>query len=169
MIATIRTLEPNDSIGAITGLLHRAYAPLGAMGLNYTAVNQSSDETATRISHGVCALALIGERIAGTIIAVGFRSGGGSPWYREPHVARAHQFAVEPEFQGQGVGSALMQWAETWARQHGYRELAVDTAEPAEHLANFYVRRGYRFIEFAQWPGKRYRSIVLSKSLPDAP
>jgi GNAT superfamily N-acetyltransferase len=169
MIAAIRPLAPSDSILATTELLHRAYAPLGAMGLNYTAVDQSSDETARRISRGACALAVIGERAVGTIIAVGFKPDGGCPWYREPHVARAHQFAVEPEFQRQGIGGALMQWVEAWAQQRGYGELAVDTAEPAEHLVAFYSCRGYRFIEFAQWPGKRYRSVILSKPLPNAP
>ena len=62
-----------------------------------------------------------------------------------------------------------MRWAEAWALEQRYRELAVDTAEPADHLVAFYSRRGYRFIEFAQWPGKHYRSVILSKSLADAP
>ena len=168
MIAAIRALQPSDSIAAITDLLHRAYAPLGAMGLNYTAVDQAADETARRIGRGVCALAVIGERMAGTITAVGFKPDGGCPWYLQPNVARAHQFAVEPELQRHGIGGALMHWAEAWAQENGYTELAVDTAEPAENLVAFYSRRGYRFIEFAQWPGKRYRSVVLSKSLPNA-
>ena len=63
----------------------------------------------------------------------------------------------------------LMSWAETWAREHGYREIAVDTAEPAQHLVAFYSRRGYRFIAYAQWPGKRYRSVILSKEVAVAP
>lgn len=169
MAAAIRALQPTDSIAAITELLHRAYTPLGAMGLNYTAVDQSAIETARRISRGTCAVAVLDERVVGTITAVGGKTDGGCPWYREPQVARAHQFAVEPELQHRGIGGALMQWVEDWAQQQGYRELAVDTAEPAEHLVSFYTRRGYRFIEFAQWPGKRYRSVVLSKLLTNAP
>ena len=42
----IRPLSSTDSITEITFLLHRAYARLGDMGLNYTAVDQSTDVTA---------------------------------------------------------------------------------------------------------------------------
>jgi GNAT superfamily N-acetyltransferase len=169
MIAAIRLLQPADSIDAITELLHRAYAPLGAMGLNFTGVDQTREQTERRIGRGVCAVALIGERLVGTILAVGGKPVADCRWYSEPHVARAHQFAVEPELHRRGIGGALMRWAEEWAQLQGYRELAVDTAESAEHLVAFYTRRGFRFIEFAQWPGKRYRSVILSKSLPNAP
>jgi GNAT superfamily N-acetyltransferase len=165
----IRSLNESDSLAALTDLVHRAYAPLGALGLNYTAVDQSVDETATRIARGECAVACIGGLVIGTVIAAGTKPKGATPWFREPFVATAHQLAVEPSFQRHGVGSALMQWAESWAFIHHYTELAVDTAEPAEHLVAFYTRRGYRFIEFAQWQGKRYRSVILSKSLTLAP
>jgi hypothetical protein len=42
---------------------------------------------------------------------------------------------------------------------------AADAAEPAIHLIELYQRRGYRFIEYAQWQGKSYRSIIMSKAL----
>jgi len=45
----LRPLAPSDSIVELTLLLHRAYARLGAMGLNYTAVDQSPDVTARRL------------------------------------------------------------------------------------------------------------------------
>ena len=168
MGTTIRELQPSDSIDSIIELLHRAYAPLGAMGLNFTGVDQTREETERRIGRGVCALAVTGERLIGTILVVGGKPVVGCRWYCEPYVARAHQFAVEPELQHRGIGGDLMQWAESWAQRHGYRELAVDTAEPAKHLRAFFSRRGYRFIEFVQWSAKRYRSVVLSKSLPKA-
>lgn len=37
---TLRKLRREDSIEELTYLLHRAYARLGAVGLNYTAVDQ---------------------------------------------------------------------------------------------------------------------------------
>ena len=40
----VRRFEQDDA-EALTDLLHRAYAELGAMGLNYTAVDQSVAET----------------------------------------------------------------------------------------------------------------------------
>ena len=38
----IRQFGPDDSIEELTALLHRAYARLGSMGLNYTAVDQAA-------------------------------------------------------------------------------------------------------------------------------
>ena len=169
VVADIRPLNDTDSLAALTDLLHRAYAPLATLGLNYTGADQTVEETARRIALGECAVAVLDAHVVGTITVVGAKPNRGCPWYREPYVASAHQFAVEPKLQGNGTGSALMSWAEAWGHDHGYRELAVDTAEPAQHLVAFYTRRGYRFIEFVQWPGKRYRSVILSKSLPIAP
>jgi GNAT superfamily N-acetyltransferase len=169
VVTSIRLLLPSDSVAALTALLHRAYASLGAAGLNYTAVDQSVEVTTNRIGRGSCVVALVDDRIVGTLVTVGAKPNGSCPWYRLPTVASAHQFGVEPEFQRNGVGSTLMQWAETWAQRRGFAELAIDTAEPAEHLVHYYSRRGYRFIEFAQWPGKRYRSVIMSKALPHAP
>jgi GNAT superfamily N-acetyltransferase len=165
----IRQLTEGDSLEMLTALLHRAYAPLGSRGLNYTAVDQSAQATASRIAQGVCAVATLDGTIIGTILVrPGPNLQASSPWYRQRHVASAGQFAVEPAHQGRGTGSSLMAWAEKWANACGYSEIAVDTAEPAHELVAFYNSRGYRFIEYGQWPGKRYRSTVLSKSLSDA-
>ena len=59
----------------------------------------------------------------------------------------------------------LLQRAEQWARDSGFAELAMDTAEQAEHLIKLYTRLGYQHVGWVQWPGKRYRSVVLSKHL----
>lgn len=48
----IRPFSATDSVAELTSLLHRAYARLAQMGLNYTAVDQSPDVTARRIEGG---------------------------------------------------------------------------------------------------------------------
>ena len=40
---TLRTLTSDDSLDALTSLLHRPYAGLETMGLNDTAVDQSTE------------------------------------------------------------------------------------------------------------------------------
>ena len=46
----------------------------------------------------------------------------------------------------------------------GAAEIALDTAETAEELIRFYLKRGYRFIEHVTWTDVvNYRSVVLSK------
>jgi hypothetical protein len=65
----IRPLDPHDSIEGLTALLHRAYAPLGAMGLNYTAVDQTPSDTRSRIGKGICFVAVDGGgRLVGTVL-----------------------------------------------------------------------------------------------------
>lgn len=59
----------------------------------------------------------------------------------------------------------LLQRAEQWAKDSGFAELAMDTAEQATHLVELYARFGYEHVGWVHWPGKVYRSVVLSKRL----
>jgi GNAT superfamily N-acetyltransferase len=162
----IRPIGPDDSIDELTALLHRSYAGLGNMGLNYTAVDQSAKTTRMRLSHGFGFAAVDPqERIVGTIVFYPPLRSTGSPWLERPDVAHFGQFAVDPALQRRGIGSRLMDLVEEQARAVGAKEIALDTAEPAMHLIELYQRRGYRFIEYAQWRGKSYRSVIMSKSL----
>lgn len=38
-------------------------------------------------------------------------------------------------------------------------------SEPATHLVDLYAKLGYQQVAWVQWPGKVYRSVVLSKRL----
>ncbi len=162
----IRTLQPGDSLLELTNLLHRAYARLGAMGLNYTAVDQCPDVTAKRIAGGLCYVVEAEGKLAGTIVVKPTYRENECEYFTRPGVAAVHQFAVDPDAQGKGIGRALLHACEKWAQEHGYRELAMDTAEQAEHLIKLYTDLGYKHVGFVQWTGKVYRSVVLSKTLP---
>ncbi len=162
---TIRSLSPADSLHELTNLLHRAYARLGAMGLNYTAVDQSPEVTAQRIAGGQCYVVESEGGLAGTIVVKPTYAENDCEYFTRPGVAAVHQFAVDPGVQGRGLGRALLQACENWARERGFRELALDTAEQAEHLIRLYTGLGYKQVGFVQWPGKVYRSVVLSKAL----
>lgn len=161
----IRPFCANDSLAELTAVLHRAYAALGAMGLNHTSVDQSEEETRRRIAGGTCLVAVSRGVLVGTILYRPPDQTRGCSWYDRPEVASLHQFGVAPASQRAGVGSRLMQTVERLALESGAGQLALDTAEPAEHLRQFYIKRGYHFIEYAQWPGKVYRSVILSKIL----
>ncbi|HET7542133.1 MAG TPA: GNAT family N-acetyltransferase [Polyangiaceae bacterium] len=163
-------MEASDSLQELTDLLHRAYATLGARGLNYTAVDQSVISTREQIARKECYLAFVGCRMVGTLLL-----GAAGPrqldceWYRRPGVWIIGRFAVEPALQGQGIGSQMLALAEQRARSQGALEAALDTAEGAEHLVELYEKRGYRRVGYVQWEGKSYRSLVLSKALTQAP
>lgn len=161
----IRPIEPGDSLEELTALLHRAYADLGQMGLNYTAVDQTPATTAERTSEGQCFVAVDASGLVGTITVTPPRQDSACEHYRRGEVATFNQFAVAPERQNCGLGSQLLEHAEVWARSQGYGAVAIDTAEPARHLVSFYSRRGYIHVGWAQWEGKRYRSVIMSKEL----
>jgi GNAT superfamily N-acetyltransferase len=162
---TIRLLQESDSIEALTELIHRAYGRLGAAGFNYTAVDQPPEVTRRRIARGECWVAERQFRIVGTLMLRGPMQNGNVPWYGRPDVAILNQFAVEPAEQGQGIGLRLLQHLEHRAMELGAAELALDTAEGADWLVAWYQNMGYRFIDYAQWEGKTYRSVIMSKTL----
>jgi ribosomal protein S18 acetylase RimI-like enzyme len=87
------------------------------------------------------------------------------PWYDRPEVASLGQFAVLPSHQSVGIGRRLSDAEELRAAESGAEEIALDTAEEASHLVSWYERCGYRFVEHAQWPGKAYRSVIVSKAI----
>jgi GNAT superfamily N-acetyltransferase len=168
---TLRPLAASDSLEALTALLHRAYAHLGEMGLNYTAVDQSVQTTRARIASGQCLVLEANGTLAGTVVVSagcdaqtqpGMRH---TPWFLRHDIAHLHQLAVEPALQGQRLGDRLVAACESWAREQGCRAIALDTAEPASHLRQRYARLGYRDVDTVQWPGKRYRSVVMVRLL----
>jgi GNAT superfamily N-acetyltransferase len=161
----IRLATPEDDIRALTALLHRSYARLGQLGLRFKAVDQSEDVTRQRMAAGECYLAIVGQTIVGTVIFRPPSTTKGSPWFERPDVACFNQLAVDPGSQRSGLGSRLVEWVEARAVACGAKEIALDTAEPAEHLRSFYAARGYRPIEFVQWPHANYRSVIMSKAL----
>jgi GNAT superfamily N-acetyltransferase len=166
---TVRLISPADPIPAITALLHRAYAKQVAMGLTPLAGRQGDDVTAERAANSECYLAILnhpaGPRIGGVILLDEQERVSFPPFFLRPDVCHFAQFGVDPDLQGQGIGRLLLQRVEQRAREKGAAELALSMAEPDRELYDFYVNRGYRFIEHWQWPYTNYRSCILSKSL----
>lgn len=159
----IRGLAATDSIADMTALLHAAYARLGGMGFNYTAVDQTEDVTRSRIARGHCLVAIDDGALVGTIMVHPPGRSAGCPCYERPDVATIGQFGVRPGRQGAGTGTRLLRRAEELALASGAAELALDTSEGADHLIGWYEREGFRFVEHAQWEGKTYRSVIMSK------
>ena len=166
---TLRRLQPDDSIDELTALLRRAFARLGAGGLNCTCVDQTPDITRQRIGEGECLVALNGPRIIGTVTLQTSDPKAEIPWYRHPSVASLHQLGVEPVHQGGGVGKALLNAAEEWAFKQRCVALALDTPEPARQLHAYYVQQGFSRQSIVQIAGRSYRSAVFSKVVRQVP
>jgi GNAT superfamily N-acetyltransferase len=174
MMIAVRPITPSDSLESLTALLHRAYSRLGAMGLNYTAVDQTVEITAKRVASGQCFVAEHEGRIVGTVTVGGAwdvqRVPGARhcPWYLRRDIAHLHQLGVEPAAQGQGIGNALIAACEQWAREQNLGVIALDTAAPASHLRARYARLGYSDADEVQWSGKTYRTVIMVKPLAGA-
>lgn len=171
----VRLLAARDSFEALTLLLHRAYALLASSGVSYAAASQTAEETRLCAAQGQC---LVAERqgvLVGTATVCGPQEGaedpwsGTGPWFREHDTAHIVQFAVDPQHQGAGVGRRLVRACEDWAREHGYRRLALEVAEPATALRALQRRLGYAEIGHAQRSGKPYRAVVMQKTLDRSP
>jgi [ribosomal protein S18]-alanine N-acetyltransferase len=66
-----------------------------------------------------------------------------------------------------GVGSLLMEAAETWGRDHDFRMVALETAEDNVVAQKFYQSRGYRKVdEIAQYYADGSTAWVMVKELP---
>lgn len=161
----IRRFSEHDSYEELTSLLHKSYAQLAQMGLRYLATHQNVQTTADRAQGGECYVCEIGKLIVGTIVFEDAAKTNGCEWYSRPDVASFHQFAVLPAFQGQGIGSMLLEKAEQRAVETNAKEIALDTAESAHHLIAYYKKRGYHFRQYVQWGLTNYRSVIMSKPL----
>lgn len=162
----IRTFRIDlDDIDQLTHVLNTAYKQLADMGLKYLASHQKSDITYERIKDAYCLIALKENSIVRTISYYSPGIKDGTRWYEREGVGVFGQFGVLPKFQSTGIGSALIELIEKKAADEGVEELALDTAEQAIHLINYYSKRGYRFIEYTSWDVTNYRSVIMSKKL----
>lgn len=171
MIATEITIQPYESgsvdIDALTQMIHRAYARLADAGFAYVAASQSPELTKLRCEIASCWIARDEEAVVGTIAYNPGtpRTTPYPPWYGREDVAFFSQFAVAPEYQGRGIGDALLQLAQMQALADGKREIACDTAAEATTLVGYYLERGFRVVDEHTWPRANYTSVVLSKTL----
>ncbi len=163
----IRPYRETDCLRALTALLHRAYAPLAHRGMRYLASHQSESVTRERITADGAEgfLAVLHGRPVGTVTLRPPQPDSDVPWYARPDVCTFEQLAVDPDFQGRGIGARLLGHVEARAIEHGAAELACDTSERAAELIDTYTRRGYRVVARTNWDVTNYQSVILSCAL----
>ncbi|WP_175856360.1 GNAT family N-acetyltransferase [Burkholderia anthina] len=160
----VRRFDPAfDSYTQLTALLHRAFARLGAMGLNCTCVDQDEGVTRRRAEAGACFVAVCAGRVIGTATLYATDPASPCSLYRREGVASVRQLAVDPECQSRGIGALLLSFAGQWATLRGYTLLALDTPHPASHLVAFYGAQGFDVVDVMRFAGKRYDSAILCK------
>lgn len=164
MDITIRPFSQNDSISELTSLLHRAYKRLADMGLYFVATYISEEDMQSFIDRGECFVAVSGEKIIGTILL--YPMDKNTPEiYQRDDLQVFGKFAVEPEYQCKGIGGMMMDYIEKYVKEKGIKELALDTAEQAQHLIDYYSKRGFKQVGYYKWTTTNYRSVVMTKRL----
>ncbi|MBL8848563.1 MAG: GNAT family N-acetyltransferase [Planctomycetaceae bacterium] len=161
----IREYVPGEPVAPITALLHAAYAEHTRVGLWYMATHQDDATTRDRLESGVAFIAECGGRPVGTISLRRDAANPHAEWYRRPGVFVLGQMGVLPAFQGRGIGLRLYRAAAERARSLGATHLALDTAEGATHLIDFYIRYGFEIVEHVSWRETNYRSVVMVKEM----
>jgi GNAT superfamily N-acetyltransferase len=122
--------ERADEIHRLT---QAAFAPYGHLDPPSGALQESVSQAVTDLASGGGAIAELDGRPVGCLRWRLAASG-------DLHVRRV---AVEPELQGQGVGSALMAWAEQEARQRGCQGVSVGVRIALPGNVAFYRKAGY--------------------------
>lgn len=161
----IRLLQEDDSIPALTQLLRRAYQPLADRGWRFVATWQDDELTRKRAMEGECYLLFLDGNMVGTITVRGPNRDSDAEYYRRDGVWSFGMFGVEPHLKGQGLGSRMMEHVEQRAKELGAREMALDTAVPAEHLIRYYESHGYRIVDRVQWSMTNFPSVIMAKDL----
>ncbi|WP_043321972.1 GNAT family N-acetyltransferase [Mycetocola saprophilus] len=162
---TVRPFEAADA-APLTNLLHAAYAELGAMGLNYTAVNQDVETTRDRALSGQCWVVEQAGQIVGSL-TISLPPSRGlrelTAVARERNRAWLNQVAVSPSVRGRGIAGHLWRLGLTWAAGRHAESIGVDTAIPADHLVRLYESWGFERVDTIHWPGKTYDSVVMTR------
>lgn len=80
----------------------------------------------------------------------------------EPFIA-LHRIAINPEYQGQGVGSEAFAFLEEKAKEKGIKTIRLDTFCENTAGVSFYNKLGFKIVGFARW--KKGRFQIMEKVL----
>jgi GNAT superfamily N-acetyltransferase len=83
-----------------------------------------------------------------------------TPYYDGP-LAQLEELYVRPELRDQGIGTALLEAAVRWVREHEGGEIHINVDEVDTDTRRFYERHGFVNIE----PGNDYRMLCYLREL----
>ena len=144
----IRRAEEGDA-EAMAEIARRAYSPF--VELIGARPHPMDDDYTEKVREGIAYVAEDGA-VAGLLIL----------FPRDGHLL-VENVAVDPDRQGQGIGRALLDRAESCALELGFHQLRLYTNAAMTANLEMYARRGYREEERDTIDG--FNRVFLSKSL----
>lgn len=162
----IRKVTEKDSREEINRLFHTHHAVVADASLRRFYLDELLGEGSSENPKGELYLAIAeDDKILGGLVFFDTENTRGCPYYDRPGVASIGPFAVVPQFQGHGLGGAMLELIEARAKESGAKELALDISPEATHSLQNFLKRGFRFAENARWPESSARCLVLTKQI----
>lgn len=163
---SIAPIQPDDDAMAVFRLVQRAYAPLAAEGLRFTATYQNASQIMSRLHEDRGFLIRRQGQIIGAFGMTYPEKPNYGDWVCPGSLASFQLFCVDPDCQGLGVGTRALRHMERLAKEWGAEWLALDTADTAAHLISFYRRNGFERVGSVDYrPSTNYLSVVLAKPI----
>ncbi len=76
-----------------------------------------------------------------------------------------HRLCVHPDWQGHGIARQLMDFAETFAAQHGFACIRLDAYPANPRAISLYQHRGYQRIGQVIFPRRKFAFECFEKSI----
>jgi GNAT superfamily N-acetyltransferase len=86
-------------------------------------------------------------------------------WLGGEPVLVVHRLCVDPAYQGNGLGTRLMDFAEEYAKQHAYASIRLDAYTGNPSAIRLYERRGYRKAGQVYFPRRTLPFFCFEKIL----
>jgi GNAT superfamily N-acetyltransferase len=143
----LATLADVDAISALKDAAYSKYIPLiGRKPLPMTA------DYSMMVIENTIWLLYVDDYLAGVLVLE-----------YEPETMLIYSVAIQPEYQGQGLGLRLLAWAEGQALEAGYQTIRLYTNELFTYNINLYLSLGYQ--ETSREPMLNSTLVHMSKKL----
>jgi GNAT superfamily N-acetyltransferase len=143
----LATLADVDAISALKDAAYSKYIPLiGRKPLPMTA------DYSMMVIENTIWLLYVDDYLAGVLVLE-----------YEPETMLIYSVAIQPEYQGQGLGLRLLAWAEGQALEAGYQTIRLYTNELFTYNINLYLSLGYK--ETSREPMLNSTLVHMSKKL----
>lgn len=165
----MRVLSPlgMDSLESVTRLVSRAITALDAQGIpQWDEIYPNRDTFASDIGEGTLYGLTEDGALAGIIVLSEFQDVeyGAVDWQlKDDRPLVIHRLCVDPLFQGTGLARVLMNFAEDYARGHGYRSVRLDAF--TQNPVSIALYRSLRFTERGFVQFRKGRVICFEKIL----
>lgn len=155
------------SFDDIHNLLWKANGENRGKGFILSTSHLSGEQLQERLGEdGKCFVAVASEDLIGT---ASVRFLNRNTWFAKGRVADYMLIAVDPDYQGKHVLSALFSKVDSYVSEQGCNVIELDTAENNIRAINIYKHFGYKMVSYKANPGGDHYSVIMAKWVDNCP